>query len=246
MRRSSPAVLLEAEPAPIGRAVASVAGSLVLAGGLFFGLAKTHESAPPDAPPGFDDLEAAVAPVDLPPPPPRRELTAPVPIGTPFHFPLESVQDAAVRIQVEPAPVRPIDVSAPLARPGISARFNLAAASLVPRETVTADVDRIYDRSEVDQRPVVVYRKKPNVTRDHLARVPNRRVMLMFVVNKNGQVENVHLLQSSQDVAYDELLLEAIADWEFKPAIRKGKTVRSWVQLPVTVRYQAGTPFEAR
>lgn len=58
------------------------------------------------------------------------------------------------------------------------------------------------------------------------------RVLLRFVVDTNGRVQNPEVAQST-DPAFNRPALEAIRAWRFSPAIQNGKPVKTMTQMPL-------------
>jgi TonB family protein len=52
-------------------------------------------------------------------------------------------------------------------------------------------------------------------------------------------------MHSSGEEDFDQTTIEAVREWQFSPAILKGRKVRCWVEQMVTVKVSDATPFEA-
>jgi len=87
------------------------------------------------------------------------------------------------------------------------------------------------------------YKKVPNIAMSIYRAVKDPRVRLLFIVNADGSVENVQMMRSSANAEFDRLIVDAIKEWRFRAAVRKGKKVRCMVELPVVVQAQSGSPF---
>lgn len=57
-------------------------------------------------------------------------------------------------------------------------------------------------------------------------------VLLRFVVDREGRVQNPEIVKSDHP-GFETPALEAIRGWRFSPAIQDGKPVKSFVQLPL-------------
>jgi TonB family protein len=57
-------------------------------------------------------------------------------------------------------------------------------------------------------------------------------------------VGEVRLMHGSTDEEFDESVIEAIREWRFSPAVRKGQKVRCWVEQALIVKLSGGTAFE--
>jgi TonB family protein len=104
---------------------------------------------------------------------------------------------------------------------------------------------RIFSRNEVDQEPMVVYRVTPKLNAKSVSKMTTPRVMLLLVVNTDGSVGEMRLMQGSGEEDFDQTIIDAVREWQFSPAILKGRKVRCWVEQKVTVKVSAASPFEA-
>lgn len=101
---------------------------------------------------------------------------------------------------------------------------------------------QIHDRSEVDERPSILYASPPTV-KSSLRGKP-ARVIVFYYVNEKGKTENVSVLDSSSDnPLFAESAKEAVSRWRFRPAKKDGQVVACWIQQ--TINFQKGntSPF---
>jgi TonB family protein len=64
------------------------------------------------------------------------------------------------------------------------------------------------------------------------------------VVDAEGGVTGIRVLKPSGNAKFDSIVLESVRDeWEFSPAIRKGRKVRCMVQQLVWYKWTEGSPF---
>jgi protein TonB len=91
---------------------------------------------------------------------------------------------------------------------------------------------RIFNISELDQRPIprrqTVPIFPPNAARKGL----NGRVLLEFIITKEGRVQNVRVIQSS-DPIFEPYATNAVRQWTFKPGEKDGKKVNTRTQVPI-------------
>jgi len=181
-------------------------------------------------------------------PPPARELVPPqcTPIVGPIRLEVAATA-SSVHIQVPDEPLLAVDHRPPPARAAVAARFDLAQSAVRPTQD---DGDlagrRIFSRNEVDQRPMVLQRVTPNINFAKVRQMATPRVVLLLAVNTDGSVGDVRLMRGSKDEDFDLSVIDAIHEWRFSPAIRKGRKVRCWVEQGVSVNVTGGTPFEAQ
>lgn len=98
----------------------------------------------------------------------------------------------------------------------------------------------VYERSEVDEIPYITFAPEPRVPYD-MQRV-GAELIVLYRVNAKGRAENVHVLDTS-DERFNRLAKDAISHWRFKPAIKSGKAVDSWVQHIFSFQKGSGSPF---
>ncbi|MEZ5276918.1 MAG: TonB family protein [Opitutaceae bacterium] len=169
----------------------------------------------------MEDLRAVYLP-DPPPPPPRvgKEVAPPEWVLSLSEAPSTD----GFRIAAAPPSIRP--VSSPVAVPDLS--FDLEAFS-PDRDSVQYDADHVFRLSEVDQAPLAVYQKAPVLPPGTLDGVADPRVTLMFIIQDDGSIDSIKVLQSASE-KLDAIIVRTVKEWKFKPAVRQGKRVACWVQ----------------
>lgn len=58
-------------------------------------------------------------------------------------------------------------------------------------------------------------------------------VLMNLLVNKNGDVEKVKVLESQPADVFDEVAITGVKSWHFKPAQYKGQAVKVWAKQKV-------------
>ena len=192
---------------------------------------KIDEVSPP-----IEDLRATYLP-DPPPPPPRigREATPPAWVMALS----ESPSIGGIRLAAAPPVTRP--ASSPIAVPD----FTLDLEAFNPdRDSVDYAADHVFRMSEVDQTPFAVYQKAPILPPGILDGVADPRVTLMFVIQDDGAIDSIKVLQSA-DPKLDAVLIQTVKEWKFRPAIRRGKRVACWVQQSffISRKVETDQPF---
>lgn len=211
---------------------------------LFLGLAKFEDSGAVAAPLQIEDLRAVAVPLEPPPPPEVTEVVEPTEPTTGLAGLEIGASDSPVRIAVVPpdlAALFPPVESAPPAQIQVGRLY----PDLKPRVEVDADFRRVFQQSEVDRIPTVLYRATPKIPRRVRQNAQLLRVTLLLVVDQNGTVSNVRILKASGNPQFDEIVSACVKDeWAFTPAIKAGKKVRCLLQQAVAVKWERGTPFE--
>jgi len=184
----------------------------------------------------FDELETVILP-SPPAPPPRYEK-----METPPPPDLLNVRPNAFDATLEIA-YHPQESFQPV-QPSIEPQISFDVAGLKPG--FDGSVKRqVYQKHEVDQAPLPIYKKIPKLSADVLKGVDIRRVLIMYIVDTDGSVENVSLLGSAEP-DFDRVVLAAAARWRFKPAIKDGEKVRCWIKQAVQVKTGSANPFSAQ
>lgn len=93
-------------------------------------------------------------------------------------------------------------------------------------------VDALFSLSDLDQKPRVIYQASPVMTKDLRKKAPGT-VYVLFIVDKNGRVENP-IIQSSTDPVFERPVLNVIKKWKFEPGKRNGQAVRCRMRIPIT------------
>ncbi|MDP2137446.1 MAG: TonB family protein, partial [Candidatus Didemnitutus sp.] len=91
----------------------------------------------------------------------------------------------------------------------------------------------LFDISKVDAPPKPVVQAPPVLTPDLLALKKSALVTVEYIISKTGEVE-FPLVVDSTDSRFDLITVEAVAQWKFKPAKKKGKPVNCRVRQVFT------------
>jgi protein TonB len=227
--------------------IAQTLGGLACAGLILIVLAFLRAPLKPGPATEIYTARLVTLPFDEPPPPPREQAPPdPGPIVGPMRLEIAPEAASAVHIQVPDLLASDADMPPPPARAVVAARFDAAKSIARPVDADDLSARRIFSRNEVDQRPIVVYRVTPKLSEKRVSKMTTPHVVLLLVVNTDGSVGDVRVMQSSGEEDFDQTVIDAIRDWQFSPAILKGRKVRCWVEQRVTVRVSDATPFEAR
>jgi len=210
--------------------------------GLFMGIAHFERGAPDQPAPALDDLRIAVLPVQ--PPPLPVTPTEPQPDFMPMAGFELSPSESSVKIAVSPpslTSILPEDLSK---APPANAQISLRLLDFKPTMSLPNDTQHVYQRSEVDRAPAVLDRPNPRVSSRIRDNAEVLRVTLMVVIGTNGEVGKVRLTQGSGNEEFDALMIEAIKQWVFSPAMKNGKKVRCLIEQKISVHWKAGNPFQ--
>lgn len=219
--------------------VASVMIGVGVSLGLFLGLAFVQRQRVTPPPPMVDDLRAVALPVL--PPPPTTEQEEPVPIFDQAAIQLAASPSPDSSIKLPAAPIPSDSVPPVRAVP----RFDLSPGTVKPStELLDRDVNHIYNRTEVDQKPVAIFRKTPELSAAQINTIKRMKVAFMLVAAVDGKATNIQMVDSSGSAEVDQACIAALREWRFKPAIKKGRPVRCWVHQNIIFKISSSNPFE--
>jgi len=228
-----------------GSRLAAFAASVAFTTLLFTGLGLLQRQEPESAPSDPLSLTEVSLP-PIPPPPPEKppeQQTQEEPVVDLIGFQLAR-SDSPVKIAA--TPLLADDPRQHPAPPSAYIKTDQGALSFKPRiSTQTVEPGRIYSAREVDQRATAVYKKRPRIRGSSFSRLSNPKINMLFVVDEQGKVAEVRILRSTGDSELDELMVDAMRQWQFTPAMRRGKPVRQWFEQLININIGSGNPFEA-
>ncbi|MBW2077724.1 MAG: TonB family protein, partial [Deltaproteobacteria bacterium] len=126
-------------------------------------------------------------------------------------------------------------------RPGIPSTFSgisLPAPAPPGEDTVRRGHSGPYLEGELDQVPVVIFRKKPFYPFRARARNISGDVRVKFLVDKDGHVNSVHILKSVPPGVFDKNVIKALSCWRFLPGKIHGRPVPTWVITTIKFRLE--------
>ncbi len=213
---------------------------------LFMGMAHFGRTAPAGPPPEIDDLRAVVLPIE-PPPPPQVTPAESTPVAdittvTGFDF---APSDSPVKISVSPPTLDDLTPSIQLAPPAII-QIGQLRGDFKPRTGLTFDLQHIYQKTEVNTIPVVLFRAQPPITEHHFGDSNMLRLTLLFVVEADGTITHVRVSKPSVNPVVDAIVMDTFENgWGFSPAIKKGRKVRCMLEQPFLIPRPHFSPFKS-
>ena len=89
-----------------------------------------------------------------------------------------------------------------------------------------------YDISKVDRQPLPIKQVRPRYPYDLRQRHIEGMAMVLFIVDRNGNVVSALSTQAT-DAAFADSAVAAVLQWKFRPAEVKGKTVNCRLMVPL-------------
>ena len=91
----------------------------------------------------------------------------------------------------------------------------------------------IYNLNEVDQRPATPgILTPPQYPLEMKKRGMTGQVVLQFIVNPSGDVQDVEVV-SSTNKEFEQPAIQAVQQWKFIPGRKNGRTVYTRMQVPI-------------
>ena len=89
---------------------------------------------------------------------------------------------------------------------------------------------KIWDEAQVDAKPVALFRVKPVYPQSAMIKNINGRVSIKLLVDRDGTVKTVEVLNSEPEGMFEEATLKEVNQWRVQPAKVKGNPVACWVK----------------
>ena len=91
---------------------------------------------------------------------------------------------------------------------------------------------KVFDISMLDQTPVARFQARPQYPFEMRRAGIAGEVVVDFIVDTNGDVQNAYAIRSSQRV-FESAAVQAVSKWKFKPGRKGGRDVPTHMQVPI-------------
>jgi len=171
---------------------------------------------------------------------PPQDLTDPIAISlVKLEVPEVAPQDQ-LKEPDKPKPEEETDFQPDLFRPDLSRgqdMFDLGVAiSFGGASAGDAAEEFVFEAYELDQPPQVVMRVPPVYPYKARERGTEGAVQIKMLVNTDGTVGEVLILEARPRDVFEEAVLKAVPQWKFRPGKIDGEPVTAWVVT--TVRFE--------
>jgi protein TonB len=95
-----------------------------------------------------------------------------------------------------------------------------------------------FDVADLEKRPEAVSQIPPAYPAELRKAKIEGLVTLVFVLSEEGRVEDPRVEDSSRP-EFEKPALEAIRKWRFRPGMKDGQAVRTYIRLPMRFRISA-------
>lgn len=109
-----------------------------------------------------------------------------------------------------------------------------ASVNVIPevRDTSQFRGMQVFDISKLDQTPVPKYQARPQYPFEMRRAGIAGEVLVDFLVDTNGDVQNAYAVRSSQR-EFEAAAVQAVSKWKFKPGRKGGRDVVTHMQVPI-------------
>jgi len=90
----------------------------------------------------------------------------------------------------------------------------------------------VFNLADLDQIPVPRYQSKPVYPFEQRRQGVTGEVVVGFIVNVNGEVQDAYSVRSTQR-EFESNAIQAVMKWKFRPGKRGGKAVNTRMQVPI-------------
>lgn len=94
--------------------------------------------------------------------------------------------------------------------------------------------DNYMNGQDVEVKPKLTYRPELNYPQEALDKNINGYVVFGVFIDSEGLIEKVEVMESEPQGFFDEVALQNIKKWRFKPAKHKGVTVSTWQEQKIS------------
>jgi len=160
-----------------------------------------------------------------PPPPPETQPKEP---PQPKELPKTPPVNAMSRSQTPPTKTPMLALNQPQFEAAVG-DLQLGTMAFTP----VAPPQSEFDISQVDDMPQVISRRDPVYPYNARQKNISGMVLLKFLVTKEGEVQQVSIVQAKPPGVFDEAAKQAVSTWRFKPGTLDNEPVATWVTIPL-------------
>ena len=90
-----------------------------------------------------------------------------------------------------------------------------------------------FSLADVDSHPAVLRRTTPVYPESARRKRISGEVVLRFLLEASGKVSHLQVIRSEPAGIFDQASLAAVKQWRFSPAMKDGRAVPAWVEVPL-------------
>lgn len=88
----------------------------------------------------------------------------------------------------------------------------------------------------VDEKPRPMHQPQPKLPPRVVQKQVEGKVLLRLLVDENGRVERVRVMQAEPKGLFEQPVKEAAKQWRYQPAQYQGKPVKTWIEVPMNFK----------
>lgn len=223
---------------PVWTALGLVA-ALVVNLCIFMGIPMLTQVAKPSLEKSYESGILLARPKHLPPPEERKMPERPKPLEE--EKPPEPPKPLKRQVKQNPRRQPKLAVNAPEMSFALNARLATgmavsrpqAAAPAPPPPPPAPPARTSFNWNEVDEAPRILGSVEPVYPFSARRKGVEGRVVVRFLVNEEGHVEQPEIVEAEPQGVFEESALSAVRLWRFSPGRIKGDPVPTWVAVPL-------------
>jgi len=98
----------------------------------------------------------------------------------------------------------------------------------------------IFEAAELDRAPRAVVRRQPQYPYRARQRRVEGRVKVRFLVQTDGSVSQITILESEPAGTFDQAVIDAVSGWRFEAGRLAGEPVAAWIVTPILFDLDGG------
>lgn len=107
----------------------------------------------------------------------------------------------------------------------------------IPKGNLNARIGQIFNLADLDQQPQPTFQTQPVYPADMRRRAVSGEVLIGFIVDANGIVQQVRV-ESSTHHEFEAAAVAAVQKWKFRAGRKGGKNVSTRMQVPIVFSLQ--------
>ncbi|MDR9499996.1 MAG: energy transducer TonB [Hydrogenovibrio sp.] len=117
---------------------------------------------------------------------------------------------------------------------GMGGGYDVDASADVDEDLLGDTSNAVMTGETVDQKPRPISRPPLEYPARAMAKRIEGFVMLSILINKEGKVTDVKVIESDPQGTFDKAAIDNVKKWTFTPARYKGKPVSIWMNQPIS------------
>jgi len=176
--------------------------------------------------------------------PQRHDITMPTAVSLVNVPREEQVEEEVDRKPPEPPRREPeVDFAPELPAPSLTApALTGPAVALDPTlfGGVAPSGPMVFEAADLDRAPRAVVRRQPQYPYRARQRRVEGRVKVRFLVQTDGSVSRITILESEPEGTFDQAVIDAVSGWRFEAGRLAGEPVAAWIVTPILFDLDGG------